>query len=88
MVLAELWRRRQYDKGFEEGYRRGYEEGFKQGYAEGVKIRAERANRQYIEKVRAWAAARGIPANELPEFCRLPEFDEQPSELDGQSHGR
>ena len=84
MVLAELWRRRQYDKGFEEGYRRGYEGGFKQGYeegrAEGVKIRAERANRQYIAKVRAWAKERGIPVDELPEFCRLPEFDEQPTD--------
>ena len=68
MVLAELWRRRQYEKDFQ----RGFEEGYRLGIAE------ERARRHYVDKVRAWAEARGIPADELPEFCRLPEFDEQP----------
>ena len=59
LVLAELWRRRQYDKGVEEG----------------VEIGAELNRRQNSATLREWAKERGIPADDLPDFAEPPDLN-------------
>ena len=66
LVLAQLIKQRQYDKGVEEGVEIGREEG--------VEIGVNRAS----AKIQAWAKERGIPADELPELGDSPKSDEQP----------
>ena len=68
LVLAELWRRRQYDQGHREGREEGIEEG--------VEIGAELNRRQNSAKLREWAKERGIPSDDLPDFA-------EPSDLNG-----
>ena len=64
MVLAQIIKQRQYDKGFKQGL----EEGFVQ------------VSRHYNATLLEWAKQRGIPADELPRFDDLSEPYEPPAQ--------
>ena len=70
MVLAQMLKQRQYEQGLEEGVEIGREE-TRQQYEQAIQ-QQELARQQRDARLRAWAAERGIPADELPDMDEPP----------------
>ena len=84
MVLAQMLKQRQYEQGLEEGVEIGREE-TRQQYEQAIQQQElaiqqrelaiqqqELARQQRNARLRAWAAERGIPADELPDMDEPP----------------